>query len=107
MAVDRKSEQGSKEEIAKGMAEAGKDHVGKAGGGAALKGRRGHGAIRQGQPGHVRGGLRDCARRKGPPRRRQEPLALTFEVSLVRGSELGGGRSLGNRGRSALCGAGG
>ena len=44
MAADRKSDQESKEEIATGMAEAGKDEVGKAGGEAALKGRRGHGA---------------------------------------------------------------
>ena len=40
MAADRKSGQGSKEEIAKGMAEAGKDEVGKAGGEAAGKGGR-------------------------------------------------------------------
>ena len=44
MAADRKSDQESKEEIATGIAEAGKDEVGKAGGEAALKGRRGHGA---------------------------------------------------------------
>ena len=56
MAVDRKSEQGSKEEIAKGMAEAGKDEVGKAGGGAALKGRRGHGA----DPGKVSQGMSEA-----------------------------------------------
>ena len=37
MAADRKSDQGSKEEIAKGMAEAGKGEVGKAGGEAARR----------------------------------------------------------------------
>jgi hypothetical protein len=54
MAAGRKSDQGSKEEIAKGMAEAaGKDEVGKAGGGAALKGRRGHDA----DPGKISQGM--------------------------------------------------
>jgi hypothetical protein len=42
--ADRKSKQDSKEEIAKGMAEAGKAEVGKTGGEAARKGGRGHGA---------------------------------------------------------------
>jgi hypothetical protein len=56
MAADRKSDQGSKEEIAKGMAEAGKDEVGKAGGEAALKGRRGHGA----DPGKISQGMSEA-----------------------------------------------
>ena len=62
MAVDRKSEQGSKEEIAKGMAEAGKDEVGKAGGGAALKGGRGHGA----DPGKVSQGMSEAGSGTAP-----------------------------------------
>ena len=53
MAAGRKSDQGSKEEIAKGMAEAGKDEVGKAGGEAAGKGDRGHGA----DPGKISRGM--------------------------------------------------
>ena len=56
MAADRKSEQGSKEEIAKGMAKAGKDEVGKAGGEAALKGGRGHGA----DPGKISQGMSEA-----------------------------------------------
>ena len=56
MAADRKSDQGSKEEIAKGMAEAGKDELGKAGGEAALKGRRGHGA----DPGKISQGMSEA-----------------------------------------------
>ena len=62
MAVDRKSDQGSKEEIAKGMAEAGKDEVGKAGGEAALKGRRGHGA----DPGKISQGMSEAGSGTGP-----------------------------------------
>ena len=62
MAVDRKGEQGSKEEIAKGMAEAGKDEVGKAGGGAALKGGRGHGA----DPGKVSQGMSEAGSGTAP-----------------------------------------
>ena len=53
MAADRKSDQGSKEEIAKGMAEAGKDEVGKVGGEAAKKGGRGHDA----DPGKISQGM--------------------------------------------------
>ena len=56
MAADRKSDQGSKEEIAKGMAEAGKDEVGKAGGEAAGKGHRGHGA----DPGKISQGMSEA-----------------------------------------------
>ena len=62
MAAGRKSDQGSKEEIAKGMAEAGKDEVGKAGGGAALKGRRGHGA----DPGKISQGMAEAGSATGP-----------------------------------------
>ena len=62
MAADRKSDQGSKEEIAKGMAEAGKDEVGKAGGEAALKGRRGHGA----DPGKISQGMSEAGSGTGP-----------------------------------------
>ena len=57
MAADRKSKQGSKEEIAKGMAEAGKGEVGKAGGEAAKKGGRGHGA----DPGKISQGMSEAA----------------------------------------------
>ena len=57
MAADRKSNQGSKEEIAKGMAEAGKDEVGKAGSEAVLKGRRGHGA----DPGKISQGMSEAS----------------------------------------------
>ena len=56
MTAGRKSDQGSKEEIAKGMSEAGKDEVGKAGGEAALKGRRGHGA----DPGKISEGMAEA-----------------------------------------------
>jgi hypothetical protein len=56
MATDRKSEQGSKEEIAKGMAEAGKDEVGKVGGEAAKKGGRGLGA----DPGKISQGMSEA-----------------------------------------------
>ena len=56
MAADRKSGQGSKDEIAKGMAEAGKDEVGKAGGEAAKKGGRGHGA----DPGKISKGMSEA-----------------------------------------------
>ena len=56
MAADRKSEQGSKEEIAKRMAKAGKDEVGKAGGEAAGKGGRGHGA----DPGKISQGMSEA-----------------------------------------------
>ena len=56
MAADRKSDQESKEEIATGIAEAGKDEVGKAGGEAALKGRRGHGA----DPGKISQGMSEA-----------------------------------------------
>jgi hypothetical protein len=56
MAAGRKSDQGGKEEIAKGMAEAGKDEAGKAGGGAAVKGRRGHGA----DPGKIGQGMAEA-----------------------------------------------
>src|SRR4051795_11262191 len=62
MAAGRKSDQGSKEEIAKGMAEAGKDEVGKAGGEAALKGRRGHGA----DPGKISQGMSEAGSGTGP-----------------------------------------
>jgi len=54
--ADRKSEQGSKEEIAKGMAEAGKDTVGRAGGEAAKKGGHGHGA----DPGKISQGMSEA-----------------------------------------------
>ena len=43
-------------DIAKGMSEAGKDEVGKTGGGAALKGRRGHGA----DPGKITEGMAEA-----------------------------------------------
>src|SRR3954447_23670600 len=56
MAADRKSDQGSKEEIAKGMAEAGKGEVGKTGGEAARKGGRGHGA----DPGKISQGMSEA-----------------------------------------------
>ena len=56
MATDRKSDQGSKDEIAKGMADAGKDEVGKAGGEAAGKGHRGHGA----DPGKISQGMSEA-----------------------------------------------
>jgi hypothetical protein len=56
MAADSKSEQGSKDEIAKGMADAGKDEVGKAGGEAAKKGGRGHGA----DPGKISQGMSEA-----------------------------------------------
>src|SRR4051794_33221975 len=56
MAAGRKSDQGSKEEIAKGMAEAGKGEVGKAGGEAAGKGGRGHGA----DPGKISQGMSEA-----------------------------------------------
>src|SRR3954465_2884757 len=56
MAADKKSEQGSKEEIAKRMAKAGKDEVGKAGGEAAGKGPRGHGA----DPGKISQGMAEA-----------------------------------------------
>jgi hypothetical protein len=56
MPAGKKSEQGSKEEIAKGMAEAGKDEVGKAGGEAAKKGGRGHGA----DPGKISQGMSEA-----------------------------------------------
>ena len=56
MAADRKSDQGSKEEIAKGMAKAGKDEVGKAGSEAALKSHRGHGA----DPGKISQGMSEA-----------------------------------------------
>ena len=62
MTAGRKSDQGSKEEIAKGMSEAGKDEVGKAGGEAALKGRRGHGA----DPGKISQGMSEAGSRTGP-----------------------------------------
>src|SRR4051794_19642586 len=62
MAADRKSEQGSMEEIAKGMAETGKGEVGKAGGEAALKGRRGHGA----DPGKISQGMSEAGSGTGP-----------------------------------------
>jgi hypothetical protein len=56
MAADRKSKQGSKEEIAKGMAEAGKGEVGKAAGEAVKKGGRGHGA----DPGKISQGMAEA-----------------------------------------------
>ena len=56
MAADRKSGQGSKDEIAKGMAEAGKDEVGKAGSEAARKSHRGHGA----DPGKISQGMSEA-----------------------------------------------
>ena len=56
MPAGRKSDQGSKEEIAKGMSEAGKDEVGKAGGEATVKGRRGHGA----DPGKISQGMSEA-----------------------------------------------
>src|SRR3954451_20093887 len=56
MAAGRKSDQGSKEEIAKGMAKAGKNEVGKAGGEAAPKGGRGHGA----DPGKISQGMSEA-----------------------------------------------
>ena len=59
MAADRKSKQGSKEEIAEGMAKAGKDEVGKAGGEAARKGGRGHGA----DPGKISQGMAEAGTR--------------------------------------------
>ena len=62
MAADRKSDQESKEEIATGIAEAGKDEVGKAGGEAALKGRRGHGA----DPGKISQGMSEAGSGMGP-----------------------------------------
>ena len=62
MATDRKSGRGSKEEIAKGMAEAGKDELGKAGGEAALKGRPGHGA----DPGKISQGMSEAGSGMGP-----------------------------------------
>ena len=52
MAADRKSGQGSKDEIAKGMADAGKDEVGKAAG----KSHRGHGA----DPGKISQGMSEA-----------------------------------------------
>ena len=58
MTADRKSDQGSKEEIAKGMAEAGKDEVGKAG----MKGRHGHGA----DPGKISQGMSEAGSGTGP-----------------------------------------
>ena len=61
MAADRKSKQGSKEEIAKGMAEAGKGEVGKAGGEAVKKGGRGHGA----DPGKISQGMAEAGSRAG------------------------------------------
>ena len=62
MAADRKTNQGSKEEIAKGMAEAGQGEVGKAGDEAALKGRRGHGA----NPGKISQGMAEAGSGAGP-----------------------------------------
>src|SRR3954452_21431694 len=62
MAAGRKSDQGSKEEIAKGMAEAGKGEVGKAGGEAAGKGSRGHGA----DPGKISQGMAEAGSGTGP-----------------------------------------
>ncbi len=56
MAADRKSDQDSKEEIAKGMSEAGKHEVGKAGGEVTGKGRRGHGA----DPGKISQGMSEA-----------------------------------------------
>ena len=56
MAADRKSDQSSKEEIAKGMAEAGKGEVGKAAGEAAQQGGRGHGA----DPGKISQGMSEA-----------------------------------------------
>ena len=56
MAADTKSDQSSKEEIAKGMTEAGKDEVGKAGGEAAKKGGRGLGA----DPGKISQGMSEA-----------------------------------------------
>ena len=92
MAADRKSDQDSKEEIAKGMAEAGKGEVGKAGGEAAKKGGRGHGA----DPGKISQGMSEASRdrvgHQGLRRRSQEPDALNG-VSLM-WVELGDGRSL-------------
>jgi hypothetical protein len=55
MAV-RKGDQGSKEKIAKGMAEAGQGEVGKAGGGEAGKGEHGHGA----DPGKLSQGMAEA-----------------------------------------------
>ena len=65
MTAGRKSDQGSKEEIAKGMSEAGKDEVGKAGGEAAVKGRRGHGA----DPGKISQGMSEAGSGTGPTTR--------------------------------------
>ena len=62
MAADRKTNQGSKEEIAKGMAEAGKGEVGKAGGETAMKGGRGHGA----NPGKISQGMAEAGSGTGP-----------------------------------------
>ena len=56
MAAGKKSDQGSKDEIATGMAQAGKGEVGKAGGGAAGKSRRGHGA----DPGKISQGMSEA-----------------------------------------------
>jgi hypothetical protein len=58
MPADRKSDQGSKEEIAKGMAEAGKDEAGKAG----TKGRHGHRA----DPGKISQGMSEAGSGTGP-----------------------------------------
>ena len=62
MTAGRKSDQGSKEEIAKGMSEAGKDEVGKAGGEAAVKGRRCHVA----DPGKISQGMSEAGSGTGP-----------------------------------------
>ena len=62
MTAGRKSDQDSKEDIAKSMSEAGKDEVGKAGGEAALKGRRGHGA----DPGKISQGMSEAGSGTGP-----------------------------------------
>jgi hypothetical protein len=62
MTADRKSDQGSKEEIAKGMAEAGKDEAGKTGGKAGMKGRHGHGA----NPGKISQGMSEAGSGTGP-----------------------------------------
>ena len=62
MTAGGKSDQGSKEEIAKGMVEAGKDEVDKADGEAAGKGRRGHGA----DPGKISQGMAEAGSGTGP-----------------------------------------
>ena len=86
MTADRKSNQGSKEEIAKGMAEAGKDEVGKAGGEAALKGRRGHGA----DPGKISQGMSEAGSGTGPDDKGARGGAKNGSCHSVRGRGIVG-----------------